>query len=157
MSSVITISQPPPVPGDRPPADNHTEMTFAPMDPDLDPTLCNSSDCQHSEALYISEDAASSPSDEGDVEKRRQESLDKLVDASNSTKKSLFVDSSNKQKDRISALGGKNSLASKRRNNQPAVPDAVIVLKEERAHIFHDFLRYAYPQYGSSVILENPF
>ena len=37
MSSVITISQPPTVPGGEPLPHAPTEMTFAPMDPDLDP------------------------------------------------------------------------------------------------------------------------
>jgi hypothetical protein len=37
MSSVITISQPPIVPGDKKHPDAPTAMTFAPMDPDLDP------------------------------------------------------------------------------------------------------------------------
>jgi hypothetical protein len=37
MSSVITISQPPEVPGDKIHPDAPTAMTFAPVDPDLDP------------------------------------------------------------------------------------------------------------------------
>jgi hypothetical protein len=37
MSSVITISQPPIVPGDKIHPDAPIAMTFAPMDPDLDP------------------------------------------------------------------------------------------------------------------------
>ena len=37
MSSVITISQPPVVPGDKLHPDAPTAMTFAPVDPDLDP------------------------------------------------------------------------------------------------------------------------
>ena len=37
MSSVITISQPPIVPGDKIHPDAPTAMTFAPADPDLDP------------------------------------------------------------------------------------------------------------------------
>jgi hypothetical protein len=37
MSSVITISQPPVVPGDKIHPDAPTAMTFAPVDPDLDP------------------------------------------------------------------------------------------------------------------------
>ena len=37
MSSVITISQPPIVPGDKIHPDVPTAMTFAPVDPDLDP------------------------------------------------------------------------------------------------------------------------
>src|ERR1700733_3869008 len=37
MSSVITISQPPIVPGDKTHPDAPTAMAFAPMDPDLDP------------------------------------------------------------------------------------------------------------------------
>ena len=41
MSSVITISQPPTVPGSNPGLESPSKITFAPMDPDMDPDDLN--------------------------------------------------------------------------------------------------------------------
>lgn len=64
MSSVITISQPPVVLGDKRRSDAPTEMIFAPMDPDIDPEeldidLGESSDAEasdSSQAILLTQD-----------------------------------------------------------------------------------------------------
>lgn len=49
-------------------------------------------------------------------------------------------------KPRKSSGKGRQSSASTMRKNDVQV-DAIIVLKEEKAYIFHDFLKFVYPQY----------
>lgn len=95
MSSVITISQPPTIPGDKRHSDLPTEMTFAPMDPDIDPedldvdldinesseTEAETSDSspntpkKDTEKVKVREDSAKSPEEK---ESARKESLDRL-------------------------------------------------------------------------------
>lgn len=95
MSSVITISQPPTIPGDKRHSDLPTEMTFAPMDPDIDPedldvdldinesseTEAETSDSspntpkKDAEKVKVREDGAKSPEEK---ESARKESLDRL-------------------------------------------------------------------------------
>jgi hypothetical protein len=63
MSSIITISQPPVVPGDKIHPDVPTEMTFAPMDPDLDPEeLDIEVSAESSESDIVVESSSSSSS-----------------------------------------------------------------------------------------------
>jgi len=129
MSSVITISQPPVVPGDKP--DLEAEMTFAPMDLasnqveldgflDSDGVRLSENECSDAERSIISKFQA------------RDDSLAKLQ-GSGSVHKKLEDTTSGTRK--LSA-----SHAKVRRRLKDG-PDAVIVLKEERvswvlAHIY---------------------
>lgn len=51
-----------------------------------------------------------------------------------------------KRKHRADRLGSQNTLATVKRRRRTGEQDAVIVLKEEKASIFHDFLKFVYPQ-----------
>lgn len=131
MSSVITISQPPSVPGDRtrPMTDISTEMTFAPMDPDLDsPELdiftgseapANLNEDRDSQNTWTSESDVVTPLPD-QVARARDNSLAKLQ---GSDEKGEGI----RQRKRVSLEPS--------RPERPRLmhgPDAVIVLKEER-------------------------
>lgn len=133
MSSVITISQPPTVPGGSASSQRQSEITFAPMDPDLDPDELAfdvdiiRDDLTDGESELSSEDKA----------KAREDSLSKLEQSSPATPTSPTTTFKGKAK--APDVDGKPpaSLASrtlKRRQTrlQDKRPDAIIVLKEEK-------------------------
>jgi len=69
MSSIITISQPPIVPGDKIHPDAPTAMTFAPVDPDLDPDELDievSDSASESELLESSSSTIGRPGEDDD-------------------------------------------------------------------------------------------
>ena len=114
MSSVITISQPPSIPGDKNNPQAPTEMTFAPVEPDIDSDVEPSADVDAGGTSESdSSDAEDSPSD--DKNAARDETLAKLQ-----------------------APGGRAESSSQGpfirvpSNIRRRSPDAVIVLKEER-------------------------
>lgn len=129
ISSVITISQPPSVPGDRkkPMTDVSTEMTFALMDPDTEsselPIIAEQEVPANLSEDWYSQNASSSEPDvtplPDQVARARDISLEKLqgsgenVEGSRQRKRSL--EQSRPERHRL--MHG---------------PDAVIVLKEER-------------------------
>lgn len=127
MSSVITISQPPVVPGDKP--DLEAEMTFSPMDPDSDhPDL---------DALFEADAARLSENEGSDAEggsftkcQARDDSLAKLQGSSEGHEKATSEDATSSAR-KLSAAHAK----VKRRPKDG--PDAVIVLKEERVSSCH--------------------
>ena len=163
MSSVITISQPPVVPGGKPDLETHSEITFAPMDPDMDPDELdfdidiNGSDVSDAEASTA------------DKVRAREDSLSKLEKSNPTTPTSP----SEKTKAKAPDVDGKTPGPSTPTRARPPKrqppekekrPDAIIVLKEEKvrcmlltpcvdpfkgllqASTFHDFLKYVYPQ-----------
>lgn len=122
MSSVITISQPPIVPGDKP--DLEAEMTFAPVDPDGDPNELD--------VLFELDAARLSENEGSDAElgslsrsQARDDSLAKLQGSGSAHDKPTSEDSSPSTR-KVSTAHAK----VKRRPKDG--PDAVIVLKEER-------------------------
>ncbi|KAI0259249.1 hypothetical protein BC834DRAFT_907168 [Gloeopeniophorella convolvens] len=134
VSSVITIAQPPPVPvpGDKPHAHAHApSVAFTPVDADdTDIDVSESSDAE-----------ASGDDDDGAAAAARQESLEKL-----------------QRGDAPAPAPGKGAvrLSWKRRAAPRASgPDAVIVLKEEKASTFHDFLRFVYPGMECTITWAN--
>lgn len=133
ISSVITISQPPSNPADKSSRDNPTEMTFTPTDPDICP------DDLDIEELTLDLDESSSETDTmSDVESKeenRKESLKILEGAEEGT------------------AGGRSTLKKSKSRKSSVGADAVIVLKEEKASTFHDFLKFVYPQYASAFNL----
>ncbi|KAJ7072416.1 hypothetical protein C8F01DRAFT_245469 [Mycena amicta] len=124
MSSVITISQTPTDPGDK---TAPTEMTFTPMDPDVD--------AEDSESPK--DEAQPGPKDGGE----REDS------DSDTTHKAHAIDES------LAKLESKPQPILKRRLKNG--PDAIIVLKEERASTFHDFLKFVYPNLECTITWNN--
>lgn len=106
-------------------------MTFAPIDPDSSPEDLDLDDLKvELEALKEGE-----VMEQAEKEERRSESLQKLQ----GTKR---------------AKSGSVSSTSNPKKAEP-VPDAMIVLKEERACIFQDFLKFVYPQCVSSSFYQD--
>ncbi|GJJ06554.1 hypothetical protein Clacol_000746 [Clathrus columnatus] len=157
MSSVLTISQPPVVPDstDKSRLEPLDGITFAPA-PDSDISDFDDLDDIDEGADFNKVDGdASSTSDEktliGEEEAKRRArdgSLDKLQGQSSSKSK-----------------GGEKVMKDKplfqpvkiqRRSRTNKVPDGIIVLKEERASTFHDFLKFVYPQMNISHKLVVP-
>ena len=103
-------------------------MTFAPHDPDLDPEELN---------LDVESEGDPSPVDKA---KAREDSLNKLESTGGGTASSSPL-SPDGDKSKVKPMG----LKEKRRTKVKK-PDAIIILKEEKASTFHDFLKYVYPQ-----------
>lgn len=55
-----------------------------------------------------------------------------------------------KGKHKVNRAGSQITLATVKRHRRTHEQDAVVVLKEEKANIFHDFLKFVYPQYVRS-------
>jgi len=138
MSSVITISQPPSVPGDK----SHeapTEMTFAPMDPDVEPEDLEVIVDIH--ALKTDSDSAPASESEGsDIDvgeqakvQARNNSLAKLQGGSNHEGGGRRARKCSNEHDAEKLSTRKVSPAQATVKRRPKNgPDAVIVLKEER-------------------------
>ena len=151
MSSVITISQPPSVPGDKVLPDAPTAMTFAAMDPDLDPDELDIDTSESSEPEVIESptptivvagkddkqthgvesDAGSEASAQNKKvrDAARMESLEKLQKGAESSAHSDREKGNGAVK--LSWKRG-NVGASTRHQLMTSKPDAVIVLKEEK-------------------------
>lgn len=145
INSVITISQPPSNPGDKTSLDNAAAMTFTTDD-------AVEADDEREEAKAESdfeEVEGVKSSDESDAElsqkqTAREDSLVKLQGTSTLQVKAGATLANSPPMAR--SLSSTSSLlkTSLKRATIPA--DAIIVLKEERACIFHDFLKFVYPQ-----------
>ena len=141
ISSVITISQPPSNPADKSALDSSAAMTFttddaAEADDEREGTKPES-DFEEVEGVKSSDE-----SDAEQAQKRvaREDSLGKLQGRTTGPTRNdpgiIHVGQSPTARSLL-----KSSL---KRTTIPA--DAIIVLKEERASIFHDFLKFVYPQ-----------
>lgn len=161
MSSVITISQTPTVPGDKVHPDAPTAITFAPMDPDLDPDELDIDLSETSEPEVIESSTSTVIASEGDnkethgpgvesvipseaeVRKKaheaaRMESLEKLQRGASGNASAGSVESRNDPGKSIIKLSWKrgNAQVSARRHQMTSNPDAVIALKEEKVWFF---------------------
>ncbi|KAF5385767.1 hypothetical protein D9615_002479 [Tricholomella constricta] len=152
------MSSPPSIPGERTKTELPTEMTFAPMDPDLNPveldmiaehdttrvdTASESEDGDpHTASGTESEPVAPLPEE---VARARDNSLAKLQG---------FDEGSGRNSKRTSVERLPEKKAGRRRR-LPHGPDAVIVLKEERANTFHDFLKFVYPHLECTITWNN--
>lgn len=119
MSSVITISQPPSIPGGKSIPEVPTEMTFAPMDPDtedLEAAVDVKSDGESSDFEATTEQAKA---------QARNGSLAKLQGTSSSS----HPDDNHI----IKKLPPAQATVRRRVKNGP---DAVVVLKEEKVGLF---------------------
>lgn len=175
MSSVITISQPPSVPGDKTYPDAPTAMAFAPMDPDMDPEELDidvsessepeviesshsptSDDAHGTEPVALSEGGSctATPTRKSH-EAARQASLEKLLRNSTTPPGDAPRDTDKEKGDRIVKLSWKRANAPAKYHQATSNPDAVIVLKEEKAGTFHDFLRFVYPSMECTITWNN--
>ncbi|KAA1471694.1 hypothetical protein DENSPDRAFT_871704 [Dentipellis sp. KUC8613] len=195
MSSVITISQPPSVP-DKHYSDVPTAMTFAPMDPDIDPEeldidLQETSDldaakedeeadvgASASEGVNAVAETPPTPDGsadegagagtsvgvgvglgkaEGEVkENARKESLEKLQGGPAEETDKVAPVLKTKDTVRLSwKRGGNEAAVRRRRGDRATQSDAVIVLKEEKASTFHDFLHFVYPGMDCTITWNN--
>lgn len=112
MSSVITISQPPTVPGTAHSTSNQvSEMTFAPLD----------SDCEDGDSDARPEASDSEMSDSEAKEKAREQSLNQLQSPPPSASR-LSADTGDDRK----------FMTATQRRTRRKGPDAVVVLKEEK-------------------------
>jgi hypothetical protein len=156
MSSVITISQPPTVPGDKIHPDAPTAMTFSPVDPDLDPDDLDTDLSESSEPEVIESSTSTTRKGEkqmprptveldtsSEAEKKaheaaRMESLEKLQKGAGGKAGAGSAESPrDADKDQgkgIVKLSWKrgNAQMSAGRYQMTSNPDAVIVLKEEK-------------------------
>ncbi|KAH9935702.1 uncharacterized protein B0H18DRAFT_976920 [Fomitopsis serialis] len=135
VSSVITISQPPTVPGRQSNIEDSPDMTFAPPDPDVD-----------IEDLDLDGEPEIDPSP-GDKAKAREDSLSKLENSGTSPSSPRPPEG---EKGKEKAIG----LKEKRRRKDKK-PDAIIILKEEKASTFHDFLKFVYPHLVCTITWNN--
>ncbi|KAF7298268.1 BTB domain-containing protein [Mycena chlorophos] len=128
MSSVITISQTPSDPGNK---SAPTEMTFTPMDPDI----AEDSESSSQESSADSDDH-SKPTD--------------LPPEPTEQAKAQAIDES------LAKLES-NPVRPQPKRRTTSVHDAiaVIVLKEERASTFHDFLKFIYPHLECTITWNN--
>ncbi|QRW21346.1 The BTB (BR-C, ttk and bab)/POZ (Pox virus and Zinc finger) domain [Rhizoctonia solani] len=138
-SSIITISQPPSQPSPAHPSQTAPATS----------TMPHPSDEIDSDCVRVTDvDTELSSADESDgelaenKEKERLESLKKLQGASESGTGRAR-----------SKTAPELSRTSKRRSKP--IPDAVIQLKEEKAGIFHDFLKFVYPHLECTVAWNN--
>ncbi|KAJ6609833.1 hypothetical protein B0H10DRAFT_2062672 [Mycena sp. CBHHK59/15] len=142
MSSIITISQPPSIPGDRSNHEAPTEMTFAPMDPD--------NDVEDVDSPKDGGDGAIVNEVEGDGnDAAKQEAKAQAIDESLAKLQSRSRSSSSSSHLKVAPA----QATVKRRVKSG--PDAVIVLKEERASTFHDFLKFVYPHLECTITWNN--
>ncbi|KAJ6475286.1 hypothetical protein C8R47DRAFT_1142916 [Mycena vitilis] len=142
MSSIITISQPPSNPGDRSSREAPTELTFAPMDPDNNP--------EDVDILKDGGDSASASEGEGgENEMAKQEAKAQAIDESLAKLQSRSRSSTSASRVKVPPA---HATIKRRVKNGP---DAVIVLKEERASTFHDFLKFVYPHLECTITWNN--
>jgi hypothetical protein len=132
MSSVITISQPPSIPGgDRNRNEVPTEMTFAPMDPDVDVEELE----MIAECDAVKVDSASEGEDEQDSDCAQPDAIARARDSSLAKLQGVSAEGSTRQSRRSSIESAKaveKRISPTIRRRLMNGPDAVIVLKEER-------------------------
>ncbi|THH33251.1 hypothetical protein EUX98_g893 [Antrodiella citrinella] len=151
MSSVITIPQPPSIPGgESRNSDCSTEISFAPVDELY-------GDDEH-DIVYASEGeqsdtgASAGVSDEEKVQERKK-SLDILQSAPQTI--GSEPPDVEKGKLKIPEISKPKALAKVHRRPKTNGQDAVIVLKEEKASTFHDFLKWIYPHLVCTITWNN--
>ncbi|KAF8973324.1 hypothetical protein BDZ97DRAFT_1780831 [Flammula alnicola] len=155
MSSVITVSQSQSEKTASSPRETSKDMKFVTVNPDID-----SEDLE----VVIEYNSAKTESDSSDQElpsaekaRERDVSLAKLQGL-NQHSGEAGSNTSRTRRDGLSSSAplGKpaNAQAIVRRNKKNG-PDAVIVLKEEKAGTFHDFLKFIYPQMECTITWNN--
>ncbi|KAI5121577.1 hypothetical protein M0805_000756 [Coniferiporia weirii] len=135
ISSIITIPQPPTNPRDRSLTGQMTGVVYSSSDPDISPDDADVDDLKTELDSLNSREDDTSASDTERKEQDRDESLEQLQGK------------------------GKASLERIRReqtrNRKTTGAEAKIVLKEEKASTFHDFLKFVYPHLECSITWNN--
>ncbi|KAI0769740.1 hypothetical protein BD413DRAFT_556540 [Trametes elegans] len=148
ISSVITISQPPSVPGGK---ERRSEITFAPIDPDMDPD-------EFGFDVDINHDEPDEPElSTEDKAKAREDSLNKLQQSNPTTPTTPHTPGKAKAPDVDGSVSSAPvpKVAKRQTMSNELRPDAIIVLKEEKASTFHDFLKYIYPHLVCTITWNN--
>ncbi|CAL1706605.1 unnamed protein product [Somion occarium] len=153
MSSVVTISQSPSaMPGEAPHPEGPTEMTFARMENEPGDGEASASESEFSDV---------GGSNDRDVEARKK-SLDRLRNSASPTteRKSVELDKAGRRKlvpldTDVAKPKEQRAQAKVKRKPHTNGPDAVIVLKEEKASGFHDFLKFVYPHLTCTITWNN--
>ncbi|OBZ70914.1 hypothetical protein A0H81_09101 [Grifola frondosa] len=157
MSSVITISQPPSVPKGpgKSKLETHSEITFAPMDSDIEPDELEL-DVDLNGELSESDTNVADVSPE-EKAKARESSLNKLEKSAPTTPTSTISHDEDAKATDINTDTeyGKPLRQNLRRHTREKRPDAIIVLKEEKANTFHDFLKFVYPHLVCTITWNN--
>ena len=157
MSSVITISQPPTIPGNKSSSDAAAAVSFAPEDDTHDGSSDSPASGYSSPVEIENPPASESEASESEPESLASEKLTnkRKAHARGASLAKLQgcgdVKPEFKGKHKADRAGSQNTLATVRRRRRTDEQDAVIVLKEEKASIFHDFLKFVYPQYVAHV------
>ncbi|KAJ7209502.1 hypothetical protein GGX14DRAFT_630425 [Mycena pura] len=149
MSSIITISQPPSNPGDRSNYEAPTEMIFAPMDPDNDVEDFDTPKEDAEGSKGGGDIGPTTESDGSDNETTKKEAKAQAIDESLAklqSKSNGPADASN-----VKVAPAQATVIRSVKSG----PDAVIVLKEERASTFHDFLQFVYPHLECTITWNN--
>ncbi|KIM83304.1 hypothetical protein PILCRDRAFT_439502 [Piloderma croceum F 1598] len=182
MSSVITISQPPSNPGDKDKQETPA-ITFTPMDPeseDIDLAFdsdnggksesgdrtASESDGSDAELIGLDEPGeAKEPLSSEDKAKARDMSLAQLQSGCGTAPTRSRDGKKLKMRRYVRTSDGGDGIPPKlvyqpaqatvTRRPKASGPDAVIVLKEERASTFHDFLKYVYPHLDCTITWNN--
>ncbi|KAF8161044.1 hypothetical protein B0H34DRAFT_699177 [Crassisporium funariophilum] len=144
MSSVVTISQSAPNPTERNSHDTSTQMSYA--------SIALEADSEDLEILV-----------EFDPSRTETEKGDHLSTDSLKARCSEIDDSLAKLQGSQSLRGSEPQVSTKKVTAAQAIvrrhpkngPDAVIVLKEEKASTFHDFLKFIYPQMECTITWNN--
>jgi hypothetical protein len=167
MSSVITISQPPSIPGDKSINEVPTEMKFAPIDPDIDPDDADFVlDVTVTKGEAESAQSSETETDGGDVDgvnneeraKARNDSLAKLQSGSGKPSNSGKATEKSKPKATDGKLSPRKvspAQAKVRRSGKSSGTEAVIVLKEEKVRgrmflLFLQLINYSRPAHSTT-------
>lgn len=152
-SSVITIPQPPSNPRDRASKDVPTGIFCASSDPDTIPEDADVDDLKNElEALdvkVLSGDADGKDWSEQEIDKEQeqeQEMKDKVRDESLNQLEGKAAPAT------MTVPQPSNPNITRIKKKKSGIPEAKIVLKEEKASVFHDFLKFVYPQCVSLIL-----
>ncbi|KAJ2918509.1 hypothetical protein MD484_g1880, partial [Candolleomyces efflorescens] len=151
ISSVITISQPPSDPAQKVAHESPPELTFAPID-SFDSEIEDLDVVTDTDSSRVKDDVLASDPDATKVI-NRVTSLAKLEGQTSPPPRDppeLYKSASEEILSKKMAPS-KARIARRPQNG----PDAVIVLKEERACIFHDFLKFVYPHLECTITWNN--
>jgi hypothetical protein len=144
MSSVITISQPPSIPGNKSAQPEHIDMiSFAPMDPDLDQEDAEAfaADLGLEVVKHEGNVASESEGSDVDVVSKKVKDVEQSLAKLQSTGAQPEAESSGSQVNNSSGKPEDDKQGTRKvhpaqakihRRKKPNGPDAVIVLKEER-------------------------
>ncbi|EJD02810.1 uncharacterized protein FOMMEDRAFT_122870 [Fomitiporia mediterranea MF3/22] len=138
-SSVITIPQPPSNPRDAS-KDVPTGISHVASDPDTSPEDADIDDLKNELEALNTRTGTSGETSDVEKDKVRDESLNQLE---------------GKAGPLPSSANANANIARVKRKKSATGAEAKIVLKEEKASVFHDFLKFVYPHLECSITWNN--